>query len=197
VKHLMFTQLKKAFTLIELLIVIVIIGVLAVAVLSAINPIEQIKKAQDAGKRSDSAELLNALERYYTTYQQYPWERTNPVIAVPDIGDAAVPVATPGANPGDPVDVAAWLIDPAGAELATLIATDELKQEFGARDSLTSLYVFHDADDTDLVTVCFPPESQTSRLQARYLPTGEDVTDYANECTFLDAATTCLMCVPE
>ena len=66
---------NKGFTLIELLIVVVIIGILSVAVLSAINPIEQINKATDQGKKSDAAELLNALERYFTTFQAYPWQK--------------------------------------------------------------------------------------------------------------------------
>ena len=61
---------KKGFTLIEMLIVIAVIGILAIAVLSAINPVEQTRKARDARRRSNAAELLNAAERYYTTYEE-------------------------------------------------------------------------------------------------------------------------------
>src|SRR3989344_261652 len=57
----------QGFTLIELIIVIAILGILAVAVLSAINPLEQIRKANDARRKSNAAEFLNGLERYLAT----------------------------------------------------------------------------------------------------------------------------------
>src|SRR3989344_9674224 len=67
-------KMKKGFTLIELLVVISVIAVLAVAVLSSINPVEQINKAKDTASKSDAAEILNAMERYYATFGCYPWE---------------------------------------------------------------------------------------------------------------------------
>lgn len=63
----------EGFTMIELLIVISVLGILAVAVLAAINPIEQINRGKDTGTRSDSEQLLSAIERYYTTMGYYPW----------------------------------------------------------------------------------------------------------------------------
>ena len=83
-------SLRRGFTLIELLIVISILGILAVAVLSAINPVEQLKKSRDARRKSDVAELLNAHERYFTTFGCYVWDNytgtcangTNPSAAV-------------------------------------------------------------------------------------------------------------------
>jgi len=69
-------KFKKGFTLIELLVVISVIAVLAVAVLSSINPVEQINKAKDTASKSDAAEVLNAMERYYATFGCYPWEAT-------------------------------------------------------------------------------------------------------------------------
>ena len=60
-------KIKKGFTMIELLIVIAILGILAVAVLSAINPLEQIRRGRDTGSRSDAEQLLNAVERYYSS----------------------------------------------------------------------------------------------------------------------------------
>jgi len=130
---------RKCFTLIELLIVIVILGILAVAILSAINPIEQIRKANDAGKRSDSAELLNAYERYYTTFQAYPW-------------GAAVPTHV--------------LANAAGAGVAELAAKNEVKPEFQRRTNLGLLYVTQDT--ASLVHVCFLPESATSKAVASF-----------------------------
>jgi prepilin-type N-terminal cleavage/methylation domain-containing protein len=58
--------MKKAFTLIELLIVIAILGVLAVVVLVAINPAEQLARTRDAGRISAVAQLGHAVQAYYT-----------------------------------------------------------------------------------------------------------------------------------
>lgn len=64
---------RKAFTLVELLIVIALIAILSVAVLATINPIEQSNKARDAKVQNDAAEVLSAYERYYTSTSHYPW----------------------------------------------------------------------------------------------------------------------------
>ncbi len=66
-------QSAAGFTMIELLVVIAVIGVLAVAVLSSINPIEQINKGRDTRTRSDAAQLINAVDRYYAIHEKYPW----------------------------------------------------------------------------------------------------------------------------
>ena len=131
---------KKGFTLIELLIVIVILGILATAILSAINPIEQIRKANDAGKKSDAAELLNAYERYYTTFQAYPWVAAAPTTPV--------------------------LANAAGAFVSELVTKNEVKPEFARRTNLGLLYVTQDA--TSLVHICFLPESATSKAVATF-----------------------------
>ncbi len=171
---MLFKTLKKGFTLIELLIVIVIIGILAVAILSAINPIEQINKANDAGRRSDSAELLNALERYYTSYQQYPWQRT---------AGWASPMET-GAGAGQPAAsaTATWL---STAPLG-LIGSAEMKPEFLQRDSLTGLFVYY-SSATQLVHVCYDPVSTANSNDASFTSAG--VATAAGLGTY--------MCVPE
>ncbi len=68
---------QAGFTMIELLVVIAVIGVLAVAVLSSINPIEQINKGRDTRTRSDAAQLINAVDRYYAIHEKYPWNVDN------------------------------------------------------------------------------------------------------------------------
>lgn len=64
---------QAGFTMIELLVVISVIGVLSVAVLSSINPIEQINKGRDTRTRSDAAQLINAIDRYFSIHEEYPW----------------------------------------------------------------------------------------------------------------------------
>lgn len=77
-KALSFLKLgRSGFTMIELLVVISVIGILAVAVLSSINPIEQINKGRDTRTRSDAAQLINAVDRYFSIQERYPWNDAN------------------------------------------------------------------------------------------------------------------------
>lgn len=55
--------MRKAFTLIELLIVIAIIGILAVTVLLALNPAEAQKKSRDVQRVKDTSTLQAAFEQ--------------------------------------------------------------------------------------------------------------------------------------
>lgn len=68
---------RAGFTMIELLVVISVIGVLSVAVLSSINPIEQINKGRDTRTRNDAAQLINAVDRYFSIQEEYPWNTNN------------------------------------------------------------------------------------------------------------------------
>lgn len=77
------------FTMIELLVVIAVIGVLAVAVLSSIDPIEQINKGRDTRVRSNAAQLINAVDRYYAIAEIYPWNDAQYDDAISDDTDAS------------------------------------------------------------------------------------------------------------
>jgi len=69
---------KNGFTLIELLVVIAILGMLVVATFAIINPFEQVKKSDDAKRKSDFVQIKNALELYYQDHGgQYPKSSTN------------------------------------------------------------------------------------------------------------------------
>ena len=130
---------QKGFTLIELLIVMAVIAILAVAVLSAINPIEQLRKAEDSRRRSDTAELLNSLERYYTTYRKYPWDAATVTATCPKLTGSS---CTTG-----------------NGDINGLVLKDELKDEFKNR-ALVEYFMTRDVG-ADTVHVCFKPTSTT------------------------------------
>lgn len=56
--------MKKAFTLIEVLVVVTILAVLAVSVFVALNPAKRVKDAQDARRSSDIDSILTAIHQY-------------------------------------------------------------------------------------------------------------------------------------
>lgn len=64
---------KKAFTLIELLIVIALLGALAVGLLAALDPFEQLKKGTDTGVRNTVSEFHGSVIRYYAIKNIMPW----------------------------------------------------------------------------------------------------------------------------
>lgn len=181
-----FKRFSRGFTLIELLIVIAVIGILAVAVLSAINPIEQIRKGNDTAKKSDSAELLNAIERYFTTFQCYPWAYTTDCQTsyTRPTADVVNPNMTTGAAGGGTV----------ASTLPELIAKNEMKPNFTTRKNLTNIYVSQDATN-DLVHVCFIPDSKTFRSLAKYQRDG--VTSCTAGTFTGTASAQCHICVPE
>ena len=55
---------KKAFTLIEVLLVIVIIAILAGIVIIAVNPARQISQANNSQRTSDIKALVTAVQEY-------------------------------------------------------------------------------------------------------------------------------------
>lgn len=62
--HKSFTQLNKAFTLLELLIVMTIIGMLSTVVIAAVNPGHQLAKARDTQRQTDLVAILSTVYQY-------------------------------------------------------------------------------------------------------------------------------------
>ncbi len=166
--------MRKGFTLVELLIVIALLGVIATIVIAAINPIEQANRASDAGMKADASQLISAVERYYTTHGQFPWQATS--------------CTTNGGTFCDPVDGAdapltfltaddpsIGLCGAAGATCKTtanqgeLISSLELQTQFlsknwvGATTVSSRILVGKGAGSSAAVYACWVPKANSNR----------------------------------
>lgn len=183
--------MKKGFTLIELLIVISILGILATAVLSAINPVEQMKKARDAGRKSDVAELLNAHERYFTTFGCYAWNM-NTTTGV--CGTGVVPAAA--------VVTTATFTTAAGGLAGMnydLLTKEELKTQFSTRSTVTRSEMYLTQAANGQVSICFVPESKSGRGGGLGPNMNNTNTAAATGCAgaYSTSDATCSVCVPQ
>jgi len=170
--------MKKAFTLVELLIVIALIAILSVAVLATINPIEQANKAKDASVQNDAAEVMNAYERYYANAQAYPWMAYGTV--KPTVEDAITlrsdtlgfAVCHAGTVSEAPT-VAATTCETTSATPGLLISTDELKTAFMGKDSFRrvvggvhpedAMWLYKEQGSGGGVYVCYIPKAKSNR----------------------------------
>ena len=178
-------MLRKGFTLIELLIVISILGILAVAVLSAINPVEQLKKARDARRKSDVAELLNAHERYFTTFGCYVWDNYTGTCAN-------------GTNPSAAAVTAATFAAGSGNVNGDLMTKEELKAQFSARQSVTMSEMFMTEAANNQVSICFSPESKSARAGGLgSLRTQTNAATGSCGAAYAISDATCNVCVPQ
>jgi prepilin-type N-terminal cleavage/methylation domain-containing protein len=160
----MTANFKKGFTLIELLIVIAVLGILAIAVISAINPIEQINRSRDTGSRSDSEQLIGAIDRYYATQGYYPWQT-----GATDVAGITL----------DWVGVTGTWADSDGTGVLAKLGeagTGELKSSFTNRISATAyntLYVYNDGAVGSSTYACFATKSKSFLTETKTRCTNE------------------------
>lgn len=154
---------KLGFTMIELLIVIAVLGILAVAVLAAINPIEQINRGRDTGSRSDSEQLISAIDRYYASKGYYPWMTGASSVNTSTFPttDAFVELSSSTtAVGGDAVDML--------GNLSTGGAS-ELKASFVTRigdPGYNFLSIYNNGVTASSTYVCFKPKSNSFKEEA-------------------------------
>jgi prepilin-type N-terminal cleavage/methylation domain-containing protein len=145
---------KKAFTMIELIVVLTILAILAVGAWILINPMEQIAKSQDSTKASNASEIAGSVARYNVTRQEYPWNRAS------DSWTAAV-------RGMDRFYYYDPIVDSDMGWIWNMVDAEEVK-EGAARKIVENneFYVFKEEGSTALVWVCFEPTSQMYKQQA-------------------------------
>ena len=77
-------HMKKAFTLVEMLIVIVIIGILAAALIPRLTGIQG--RARDVARKADAQQTMTALATFQLDSNGYPstgtaWQNANTVLS--------------------------------------------------------------------------------------------------------------------
>lgn len=190
------------FTLVELLIVIALLGVIALIVIAAINPIEQANRATDTRMKSDGAQLISAVDRYFASISEFPWVTENL---------AASNAAAYGFVSAD--DIGIGICGDANCVAdGALIETDELKTEFKNRDFIGETLVdkrlmLGKAQGTsESIYACFIPSAKATQDKAI---SGDNVytidasgvrTAQPDLCDADDAdwvTSECYICVPE
>jgi len=152
------------FTLVELLIVIGLLGAIALIVIAAINPIEQANRARDARFKADGGQLISAIERYYASHSQFPWETC---------GGGVCPTSTDPFGFITASDATVGLCGDATCSTGGLLVTnDELKTEFMSRDWVKAIAVDKqiiigkDQGTSSSVYACFIPLSKATKDKA-------------------------------
>ncbi|NCN45157.1 MAG: hypothetical protein COU63_04125 [Candidatus Pacebacteria bacterium CG10_big_fil_rev_8_21_14_0_10_36_11] len=187
----LFNQVKQqaGFTMTELLIVIGILGILAVAVLAAINPIEQINRGRDTGSRSDTEQLISAIDRYYAFNGYYPWQT-----GASDVGNVALAWVhfedTTLTDSGGTCKLGEKL---GTATTVGCTGSDELKQSFIERVSAATynyIYIYNNGAQGSSTYACYAPKSNAfvQEVKGRLDPDNDGTYDnYPADYPYSDA----------
>lgn len=168
------SRLAQGFTLVELLIVIALLGVIATIVIAAINPIEQANRAADAGMKADASQLLSAIERYYASHSDYPWNECTGTGCTPVITgtDTAIPFTS-----ADTAGYGLCTVTGAGCKTqttqGTLIDALELQTAFLSKswigatttsvDYSKALVIGKGGTSSASVYICWAPKSSSNK----------------------------------
>lgn len=136
---------KKAFTLIEILLVIGIIVILAGAIIVAINPGRQLARTRDTQRINALNQYLSAITQNETEYGRFTCSTTNPVNTLPD-EEATISATTSGL-----VNEYANLSCLVGPQFAGGLPEDPLDQ-----DPTGTGYTLQYDSSTRRITVCAP-----------------------------------------
>lgn len=129
--------MKKAFTLIELLIVVSIIGILAVVLVPNIS--DAPSRARDAGRISEVNDLISAVESFYIDNSRYPagFMCIGPI-------DLSIPTSwtedAPDVSGGDSADEALFISDYLGGEAPS--SPSVLPETTYCDDGTDSYYIY-------------------------------------------------------
>ena len=191
---------KKAFTLIELLIVIALLGALAIGLMAALDPFEQLKKGTDTGVRNTAAELQGAGIRFYAVKGNVPW--CNPALPVTD-GNCPNPISTHDLAPGAVVSATAFNTVAYNTAVDQIVTSGELKSNFVtlSGSTLDKLYV---TGNNGLLAVsaefavCFKPQSKSFQADknTKYRADGTTDAAFAAGCKSQNiAGVDCFYCI--
>lgn len=195
-------KLKKAFTLVELLIVIGLLGAIALIVIAAINPIEQANRARDTRFKADGGQLISAIDRYFTARSEFPWITSGTATSLDESFGFISAISA---------DVGICAAAGCTAD-GYLLSTNELKSEFRNRDFIQNstnldqqIMIGKDAGSSSSVYACFIPLAKATRersvADSKVYTLAADGTRTAT--TACDVATAnwvtsaCYVCIPE
>ncbi len=141
------------------------LGAIALIVIAAINPIEQANRARDTRFKSDGAQLISAIDRYFAANSRFPWMVGTAITTEDSYG--FVSASTIG------VGLCSDASTPCGD--GVLITSSELKSEFKNRDfvkrgngTTADLKILIGKEDgsSSSVYACFIPLANSTKATA-------------------------------